>query len=75
MNKLIVKQLFLSAKELSVRWGMSIHTLKKWRLMGKGPQCFKISGHASYKIEDIEEFEREAEWIARLKKENNSENE
>lgn len=59
-NPTSVKKLYLSARELSIRWGKSVHTLKKWRLMGKGPQVFKISGHASYRIEDIEEYERNA---------------
>ena len=67
-----MKKLFLNAKELATRWGVSVHTLKKWRLMGQGPQCFKISGRASYKIEDVEEYERQAEHIASIVKLNNS---
>lgn len=69
-----MKQLFLSTKELSIRWGVSIHTLKQWRSMNKGPRYSKISGRASYKIEDIEEFEKKAEYTGRIKKTNKSEN-
>jgi uncharacterized protein YjcR len=79
MNKNIDKdfmdKLFLNTKELSIRWGISVHTLKQWRSLDKGPQYSKISGHASYKIKDVEEFEKEAEHIGRDKKTNKSENE
>lgn len=49
---------YLSTKELAVRWSMSSNTLRHWRISNKGPRFSKISGNASYKIEDIEEFEK-----------------
>ena len=59
----------ISAKELAVRWGISIKTLRKWRSLGKGPRFYKISGHASYKVEDIEEFEESRE-VKKVQSEN-----
>lgn len=55
-----VRKLYLNTKELSIRWAKSIHTLKKWRAMGKGPHVCKIGGHPCYRIEDIEAYERNA---------------
>jgi hypothetical protein len=56
-----IKIIWLNAKQLAVRWNLSVKTLRKWRSLKKGPPFYKISGHASYKLEDIEEFERSRE--------------
>jgi len=52
-----MEKIFLTAKELSFRWGVALKTLRQWRLKNKGPNFFKISGRAAYKLEDIEAFE------------------
>lgn len=49
---------FFSVKELAARWHISTETLKKWRFNNKGPKFSKISAKVSYRVEDIEEFER-----------------
>lgn len=52
-----MEKVFLTAKELAFRWGVSLKTLRQWRSKNKGPNFFKISGRATYKLEDIEKFE------------------
>jgi hypothetical protein len=52
-----MEKLFLSSKELSIRWGVTLKTLRQWRWKNKGPNFSKISGHAAYKLEDVKAFE------------------
>ncbi len=52
----------LTTKQLSLRWGVSVHTLKKWRITSRGP-CFfkigkKINSKVFYKIKDIKNWEK-----------------
>lgn len=63
-----MEKLFLSSKELSVRWGVSVKTLRQWRWQNKGPNFFKISGRASYKLEDVIEFEERKENMKIIRK-------
>ena len=53
----MMKKIFITIKELAVRWGMSPITLRQWKCQKKGPEAFKIGGRISYKLEDIEAFE------------------
>lgn len=50
----------LRQSELADRWNMSERTLEAWRSKGTGPRYLKIGGRVSYRLEDIEEFERSA---------------
>jgi hypothetical protein len=64
-----MEKLYVSTKELSVRWDMSIYTLRQWRLIGKGPQPCNITRSVKYRIEEVEEYERKAgfKWEKRKK--------
>lgn len=59
MNK---KPIVITPDVLAERWGFSIHTLASWRKRGKGPKFYK-KGYRSivYKMDEIEEFEKENE--------------
>lgn len=57
----MIEKLFLSTKELAIRWNVSRVTLRRWRSQNIGPKFSKIGCHASYKVEDIEEFEKSRE--------------
>lgn len=52
---------FLSAEELSTRWGGRIkaRTLNNWRTTGGGPPFTKIGGAVLYPIDEVEKWERE----------------
>lgn len=51
---------YLTSKELSERWKLTVETLKKWRIAGKGPRHRKLGGRILYKIEEILKIEDEA---------------
>lgn len=55
--RMLVKH--LNQIELSRRWSLSPRTLERWRFMRFGPKYMKLGGRVAYRIEDIEEFERE----------------
>lgn len=57
----------LSANELSVRWSVTVKTLRQWRWSGKGPPFFKIGGRALYRLEEIEDFEKAGESTGKSK--------
>ena len=48
----------LNVYDLAKRWGLSPGTLDHWRRYGKGPLYLKIGGHVTYRLEDIEAYER-----------------
>lgn len=48
----------MSEDELAIYWGISKHTLQKWRSMGQGPVYIKIGGRVIYPKEYIWEYER-----------------
>lgn len=53
---------YLSARQLALRWGLSMSTLRTWRQRKYGPKFFKPAGQRSrtrYKLADIEAWERE----------------
>lgn len=53
----------LRARDLSDRWGVSIHTLRQWRSRQIGPSYVKLtpnkSGHAYYPLSVVEKWENE----------------
>ncbi len=49
----------LSQIELAARWNISHRTLERWRWTGEGPRFVKLGGRVVYRLEDIEEYERE----------------
>ncbi|MGQ3551761.1 helix-turn-helix transcriptional regulator [Streptomyces rochei] len=36
--------------------GLTLPTLRKWRLLGKGPVGFKVGGYIAYKIADLDGY-------------------
>jgi hypothetical protein len=50
---------FLTPRQLAARWSLVLATLKQWRCSGKGPLYHKLNGRIRYRIEDIQEFEKE----------------
>lgn len=49
----------LNQTELAARWKISPRTLERWRWTGEGPRFVKLGGRVVYRLEDIEEYERE----------------
>lgn len=51
---------FLNQRELAKRWGISVHTLERWRCYGGGIRFLKSSSkRVYYDIHDIEAYEAE----------------
>ena len=48
---------YLTSKELAERWKLTVETLKKWRIAGKGPPHRKLGGRILYKFEEIQKIE------------------
>ena len=53
----------LTTKQLSERWGITEHGLRKRRMQGSGPQYVKLgegrNAPIRYRVEDIEKYEKE----------------
>ena len=47
----------LNQKELARRWGLSIRTLERWRVEGRGPRFCKLGHKVSYPLREIEAYE------------------
>jgi hypothetical protein len=56
-NSMITKH--LNQIDLANRWKLSPRTLERWRWAGEGPRFMKLGGRVVYRLEDIEEYERE----------------
>lgn len=48
----------LTREELATRWHIKPPTLDNWRRNGKGPKFSKTDSGISYKLEDIEAYEK-----------------
>ena len=48
---------FLTERDLAERWRMSPKTLQNWRVIGRGPQFWKLGNCVRYRVADILEFE------------------
>lgn len=53
----------LTAKDLSVRWGISIGTLSNWRCFNQGPRSRRLPGKnprraVVYSVAEIERYEK-----------------
>ena len=51
-------QIALNEFELAGRWGISVHTLRRWRQEQLGPVFCKLGARVTYLITEIEAFER-----------------
>lgn len=49
----------LRESEASTRLGLSVRTLQKWRIEGRGPRFVKLGNAVRYEPTEIEEFVRE----------------
>jgi predicted DNA-binding transcriptional regulator AlpA len=49
-------QRFLTEGQVSTLFGLSVHTLRHWRLMNKGPRYRKFGGVCRYDISDLEAY-------------------
>lgn len=49
----------LNQIDLAARWNISHRTLERWRWTGEGPSFVKLGGRVVYRLEDVEEYERE----------------
>ena len=47
---------FLDEKEVAELLGVSVASLRRWRLLGRGPRATKIGASVRYKLADIEAF-------------------
>lgn len=47
----------LAARELAVRWRMSVRTLDRWRAEGYGPAWLTLGGRILYRRGDVAAFE------------------
>lgn len=57
---MFMRTIYLTSKEVAIRWKLTPETMKKWRCAGKSPPYRKLGGRILYKIEEIERFEAEA---------------
>ena len=48
----------LDENELSIRWGLSVKTLRRWRQEQLGPIYCKLGRRVTYLLHEIEAFER-----------------
>jgi hypothetical protein len=48
----------VTPEELAARWLITPGTLARWRRNGKGPEFSKTDSGISYKLEDIEAYEK-----------------
>ena len=49
----------LNQIDLAARWNISHRTLERWRWTGEGPRFVKLGGRVVYRLEDVEEYERD----------------
>ena len=54
-----VERIALNEKELAVRWGLSVKTLRRWRQEELGPVFCKLGRRVTYLLRDIEAFEQQ----------------
>jgi predicted DNA-binding transcriptional regulator AlpA len=47
---------FLSDRQVAGILNISISTVRRWRLLGHGPQWIKLGSSVRYKVEDLAEF-------------------
>lgn len=48
----------LDENELSIRWGLSVKTLRRWRQEQLGPIYCKLGRRVTYLLHEVEAFER-----------------
>ena len=49
----------LTQREMAQRWSKSEAVIERFRSEGRGPVYLKIGGKVLYRLQDVEQFERE----------------
>jgi hypothetical protein len=44
---------YIDERKTADELGVSVHTLKKWRIQGRGPAYVKFARHIQYRIESV----------------------
>jgi len=50
------QQNMLNEKQVAIIIGLTVHSLRAWRLNGRGPRYCKIGRAVRYRIEDVQRF-------------------
>ena len=50
----------LTDVEVATRLGVSRFTVRSWRLKGQGPKFLKMGRAVRYRVQDVDEYERQA---------------
>jgi predicted DNA-binding transcriptional regulator AlpA len=59
VDTLAVRGIWLSPRQLAARLGVSVRTVKRWRLDGHGPRAVHLSaGTVRYPLDQVEAWER-----------------
>jgi hypothetical protein len=51
-----IQKLLLSDIELAHYYGISVATLRKWRILGIGPKWIKVGSLVRYRIDDAQAY-------------------
>ncbi|MBN9343935.1 MAG: hypothetical protein BGO76_00345 [Caedibacter sp. 38-128] len=54
-----MNDILLTPQDLAKRWNLEPNTLGQWRWNGRGPKYLKINRSILYRLEDVEEFEKQ----------------
>ncbi len=54
-----MNDILLTPQDLAKRWNLEPNTLGQWRWNCRGPRYLKINRSILYRLEDIEEFEKQ----------------
>lgn len=55
-SNITIQQFLMSDVELAKFYGVSVATVRKWRILGKGPKWIKLGSLVRYTIEDAQAF-------------------
>lgn len=52
----ITPEQLLSDVDVAKVYGIKVATIRKWRIIGKGPRWIKLGSLVRYKVSDVNEF-------------------
>ena len=52
----VIMQSFLNEKEVSEKIKVSLGSLRRWRLLQRGPRFIKVGALVRYRVEDLEQW-------------------
>lgn len=56
-----MEEQFLTTAEVAARLRVSVSTVNKWRVVGKGPKYVKVGRQVRYRPTTVADYERENE--------------